>query len=296
MRARETTLSSNSERRTTSGSPRVERDVTARGVRMRVIEAGEGHATPVVLIHDLLDSHEGFESLIDRLATQFHVVAPDLPGFGRSEKPNVARYAYGVDAFAGAVADVISAYDLGRARIIGHGLGGGVAITLATRHAELVRRLALIAPLCYPCAPNRALRHALWPLVGSSVFKQLFSWRRFRGYFCEQVYSDEFRAAPGRVESAYEQFNSPLARESAYAVLRSTLDTRAIVARVSRIRQPTLVTWGRKDKIYPAAFALKLAREIPDARLELFDAGHAPHEEHPMEFCRRVSTFLKDET
>jgi pimeloyl-ACP methyl ester carboxylesterase len=271
------------------------RDVNVRGVRMRVLEAGEGNDTPVVLLHDLLDSHEGFDSVIDRLATRFHVVAPDFPGFGQSEKPSVSRYEYGVDAFAEAVADLISAYGLGRARVIGHGLGGGVAITLAARHAELVSRLALVAPLCYACPPSRKLRPALWPLIGGSIFKQLFSWRQFRGYFSDEVFSSDFRASAGRIERAYGHFNSPLARESAYAVLRSMLDTRAIVARVTRIRQPTLVTWGRQDKIYPSALALKLAREIPDARLELFDAGHAPHEEHPAEFAHRVGTFLEAE-
>src|SRR5258706_8233850 len=71
---------------------RVTRDVTARGVRMRVVEAGSG--PPLILIHDILVSHLEFESVLGPLADRFRVFAPDLPGFGESEKPSPARYAY----------------------------------------------------------------------------------------------------------------------------------------------------------------------------------------------------------
>lgn len=96
-----------------------------------------------------------------------------------------------------------------------------------------------------------------------------------------------------RIESFYDDFNTPSARESAYAVFRAMLDARPVVARVSRVRHPTLVTWGRDDRIVPAAHALKLAREIPDARLELFDAGHSPQEERPMELVNVVREFFE---
>ena len=272
---------------------RVSRDVTARGVRMRVIEAGEGRPLPLVLIHDLFGSHLSFDDVIDPLAERFHVLVPDLPGFGESEKPNPGRYAYGVETFAEAVADIIAAYGVGRACVLGHGLGGAVAITLAAHHAELVVRLAVESPLCYPTAPNRRLRPTLWPGVGGVLFKQLFGRRAFRNYFKDEVYSSLNHYSSLRVAKLYEHFNTPSARESAYAVLRSILDTRPIVARVTRIRQPTLVLWGRDDRIHPAAFALRLSREIPDARLELFDAGHAPHEERPTDFTEVVREFFE---
>lgn len=272
---------------------RVSRDVTARGVRMRVIEAGEGNPAAIVLIHDLFGSHLSFDDVIDPLAERFHVLAPDLPGFGDSEKPNPARYGYGVETFAEAVADIIAAYGLGRACVVGHGLGGAVAITLAALHAELVVRLAIESPVCYPHPPNRALRPPLWPGIGSVLFKQLYGRRAFRNYFRNEVYGSKIRYPSARVAKFYAHFNTPSARESAYAILRSILDTRPVMARVTRIRQPTLVLWGRDDRIHPAAFALKLSREVPDARLELFDAGHAPHEERPGDFVTVVREFFE---
>ena len=62
---------------------------------------------------------------------------------------------------------------------------------------------------------------------------------------------------------------------------------------MTRVRHPTLVTWGRADRIFPAAYALKLVREIPNARLELFDAGHSPHEERPHAYVSVVREFLE---
>jgi pimeloyl-ACP methyl ester carboxylesterase len=271
---------------------RVARDVTARGVRMRVIEAGEGRGAPLVLIHGLLTSHFVFDEVIEAFAQNFHVIAPDLPGFGASEKPSPSRYAYGVETFAEAVADLIAAYGVGRANVLGHDLGGAVGITLAAQHAELVTRLVVTGPLCYAHPTNRRLRSALWPVLGSVIFKQLFGRRSFRTYFKDEVFSDGFNTPNDRIDRFYEDFNTPSARESAYAVLRAMLDTRPIVARVARIRHPTLVTWGRDDRIFPVSHAPKLIRQIPQARLELFDAGHSPQEERPDEFVASVTEFL----
>jgi len=260
---------------------------------MRVIEAGEGHGAPLVLIHDFLVSHLAFDDVIDALAEHFHVIAPDLPGFGQSEKPNPARYDYGVDTFAEAVADLIAAYGVGRACVLGHGLGGAVGLTLAAHYAELVTRLVVVDPLCYPHPPNRKLRAPLWPVLGGVIFKQFYGRRLFRSYFKDEVFSAGADIPHARIDELYDYFNAPSARESAYAVLCSMLDTRPVVARVSRVRQPTLVAWGRDDRIFPAAFALKLARDIPNARLELFDAGHSPHEERPREFVSVVREFFE---
>src|SRR5579864_946435 len=80
------------------------RDVSARGVRTRVLEAGSDRAPALVLVHGLCTSHRSFEDLVEDLAKSFHVIAPDLPGFGESEKPSPARYAYGVEAHAEAIA------------------------------------------------------------------------------------------------------------------------------------------------------------------------------------------------
>lgn len=262
-------------------------------MRLRVIEAGSSSAPPLILIHGFLVNHLEFDDIIDPLAERSHVLAPDLPGFGQSEKPSPTRYSYGVEAFAEAIADVIAAYELGQVNVLGHCIGGAVAITLAAHYAELITRVVLVDPLCYPFPLSFRNRLTLIPVLGSVYFKQLFGRRSFRSYFHDDVFSRETRVPLERIDRHYDFFNSPSARESAHAVLKSMLDTRPVVARITRIRHPTLVMWGRDDRIFPAACALKLAREINGAKLELFDAGHSPHEERPVDFVAVVQEFLE---
>ena len=75
--------------------------------------------------------------------------------------------------------------------------------------------------------------------------------------------------------------------------MHATLDTRTVVARLGRVRAPTLVVWGRQDAIFPVANAQRLAREIADARLEVMDTGHSPAEEKPDDFVHTVTQFLE---
>ncbi len=76
--------------------------------------------------------------------------------------------------------------------------------------------------------------------------------------------------------------------------MHAILDTRPVVARIGRVRAPTLIVWGRDDKIFPVANANRLARDIAGARLEILETGHSPHEERPAEFVQKVLEFLGD--
>jgi pimeloyl-ACP methyl ester carboxylesterase len=269
------------------------RDVSARGVRTRVLEAGSDRSPALVLLHGLFTSHRSFEDLIEALAPRFHVIAPDLPGFGESEKPSPARYPYGVEAHAESVADLIAAFGVGRASVLGHAMGGAVALTLAAEHRELVQRLILEDPLAYPAPMGLVARLPLIPVLGSLAFKQLYGRAIFRSMVRDEMYAPGGAPPLERTDWHYDIFNTPSARESAYAVLLATLDTRAVVARLSRIVAPTLVLWGREDRIYPVAGAHRLAREIPGAKLQIMDAGHVPHEERPREFLGLLTEFLE---
>ncbi len=272
---------------------RESRDVTVRGVRLRVVEAGASSSPALVLVHGFLTSHAAFDDVIDELATRFHVISPDLIGFGESEKPSAARWAYGIDAFAESMADVVAAFDVGRAAVLGHGMGGAVALTLAARHAEIVSRLVLVDPLVYAAPRTRRTRPPLWPVVGPFVFKQLWGRGSFRAYFRDDVFSADFPLPAERIDRWYDTFNAPSARESAHAVMRAVLDVSPVVARLGRVVCPTLVVWGRFDRLFPVTHAARLAREIRDARLHVLETGHAPHEEQPEELVRVVTEFLE---
>jgi pimeloyl-ACP methyl ester carboxylesterase len=269
------------------------RDVTARGVRTRVLEAGSDRSPALVLVHGLYTSHRSFEDLVEDLSPRFHVIAPDLPGFGESEKPSPARYAYGVEAHAEAIADLIAAFGVGRAAVLGHAMGGAVALTLAADHGELVQRLIVEAPLAYRAPMSLRFRLPMVPVIGTIAFKQLYGRATFRAIFREEMYAPGGAPPLERIDWHYDIFNTPSARESAHAVMRATLDTRPVIARLPRIAAPTLVIWGRDDRIHPVQNAHRLAREIPGARLEIMDAGHVPHEERPRESLALITEFLE---
>lgn len=238
--------------------------------------------------------HSTWDQVGDLLGREYRVVAPDLPGFGQSEKPPESRFPYGINAFADAVLDLYAGLELGRAILVGHALGGAVAITLAARHPELISRLVLVDALCYPPRLDLANRVALAPLIGGFAFKQLWGKSAFKSYFKDSYLSRDERIPSARLDYYYESFNAPAARASALATLRATRDTRSVVAHIARITMPTLVLWGRDDTLYPAALGQRMSREIRNAGFQLLDAGHVPHEEQPSAVAQAIERFCQN--
>ncbi|MEZ4374619.1 MAG: alpha/beta hydrolase [Polyangiaceae bacterium] len=268
------------------------RDVTAGGARLRVADTGSG--SPVVLLHGLFMDHLTWSRVTPELEEDFRVITPDLPGFGESEKPPPSRFSYNFDAFADCVAGLYSGLGVGRAALVGHDLGGSIAIAIAARHPELVSRLVVINPTCFVTSADYSRRLAAWPLLGGLMFKQFLGRTSFRSYFRERLTS----GAPidgERLDHYYDCFNTPAARGSALATLRATGDTRPIIADTARVAVPSLVIWGRHDKLCPSGFGQKLSKNLNGAGFELMNAGHSPQEERPLEVGRVLSRFLKAE-
>ncbi len=262
----------------------VTHDVAARGARIRFVEAGSG--PPLVLVHDYLASRVTWDDVLPRLAANFRVIVPDLPGFGESEKPPPSRYRYGFDGFSESLVDLLAALGLGRVSICGHAMGGAVALTLAAGHAHVVDRLVLVNPLVYPPRPDALSRIVGIPVLGPLVFKQLYGRSLFRSRFATSGTSSP------RVDHLFEMFDAPAAREAAYATMCSMLDTRPLTASVPRVTAPTLVAWGRSNRTSPVDQGRRLARELGGARFEVFDCGMSPPEECPAAFANAVTAFL----
>jgi pimeloyl-ACP methyl ester carboxylesterase len=266
------------------------RDVSIRGVRVRFLEVGAG--PPVVLVHGYLASHTAWHAIVGPLAARFRVIAPDLPGFGESEKPPPSRYAYTATAFAESLVDLIAALDVNRTSVIGHRMGSTVALTMSVNYPDLVERLVLVTPELYPRRPSSWERAALAPVVGGVVFKQIAGPRLFLHYF--DPWSPPVVPVSARVLDWIDSFSAPAAREAAYAALRSLPDTRSLRARLLRATAPTLVCAGAQDDALRLTYARRLARDLPSARLEVFDAGASPEDDRPEEFARRVMGFLSE--
>jgi pimeloyl-ACP methyl ester carboxylesterase len=267
------------------------RDVGARGARVRFYEGGSG--PPLLVVHGYLWSGAVWENVFPHLARNLRVVVPDLPGFGESEKPPPARYAYGYEAFTESLVDLVAALGVGRVSVCGHSMGGAIALMLAAHHPDLVEKLVLVDPIVYPMRRGTTASIATLPILGPILFKQMYGRAMFRRYFRENVYANEESLPEERIERMFATFNAPAAREAAYATMLATLDRRALVASIPRVNAPTLVAWGRNDRSVPVAHGRRLARELRRARFEVFDCGHSPPEEVPEAFSEVVSAFLR---
>jgi pimeloyl-ACP methyl ester carboxylesterase len=269
----------------------VPKDVSTRRARIRFVEAGAGPA--LLLVHDAIASHATYLASATKLAADFRVVAPDLPGFGASEKPDPQKYAYGYDAFADSLFDLVAALGLGRVHVVGHGMGAGVALTLAAKHPAVVHRLVLVDALVYPLDAEPALdRVGRVPLAGALLWRQVMGRALFGAYVGGAVYAGASRVPDGRVDALYEAFNAPAARQAAHATIVAKADSRPLVARLPRVNAETLVIWGRDDRLAPVEHGRRLARELR-GRFEVLECGRCPPDEAPEAFAAAVTSFLE---
>jgi pimeloyl-ACP methyl ester carboxylesterase len=268
----------------------VAKDVSARGARIRFVEAGAGPA--LLLVHDFAATREIWGRAILPLSQTFRVVAPDLPGFGGSEKPDPQKYAYGWDAFSDSLFDLVAALGLGRVHVCGQGMGGGVALSLAARHPALVHKLVLSSALVYPPQEHALERTGQVPVVGALLWRQMMGHALFRAYVQSTVYSGTARIPPGRIDELYAAFNAPAGRQAAHATLLAKADTRPVIARLPRVTADTLVVWGRDDAIAPVEHGRRLARELR-GRFEVLECGRCPPDEQPDAFAATAVSFLE---
>ncbi len=265
------------------------RDCVTKRARVRYVEAGAGPG--LLLIHDFLSSYKEHDRLLGPLAEEFHVIAPDLPGFGESEKPPASRFAYRAEDFAESMLDVLAAAGEARVSVCGHGLGGAVALALAASHPHVVDKLVLVSPSVPGTRPVALARVAPLPLVGPLLFKQLWGRTLFGAHFHNHVFGGQARTcAP--LDELFSHFDSPQGRESAYATLLAMLDARSLEARLPRVQARSLVVWGRGDRTGPPTLGRKVARELRGARCEVLEAGHSPAEEAPEAMARVVTRFV----
>lgn len=271
------------------------RDLLGAGVRIRVTERGEPTRPAVLLLHDLFLDSRTWTEVADDLSREFFVVTPDLPGFGNSEKPSPSRYPYGVAAFTEAIVDLYSGLGLARATVVGHGLGGAIAIALGARHPELVTRLALIDAVCNSPPLGGMQRILVMPFIGGFVLKQVLGFGTYRYFFNEYMVATSAQIATTRVESFFELLSTPAARSSILATLEATIDVRAVAADMARLTLPTLVVWGRLDRLQPAGIGQQMSKSLRGAGFEVLNSGHCPQEECPTQLSAVLRRFIRDE-
>ncbi len=271
--------------------------VTIHGHRRAYVKAGSGPA--LLLLHGLGCDHTTWEPVIGPLSRDFTVIAPDLLGHGLSDKP---RADYSVGGYANGMRDLLTVLGVDRATVVGHSLGGGVAMQFAYQFPERTERLMLVAPGGLGPEVTRLIRAITVP-----GFHQALALLTAPGVRHVGAAGLRALAASGlpatrdldEVADIYESFRDPRARAAIRHVVRAAVDLRGqVITMVDRAylteAMPMCVVWGRQDHVIPVSHATNAARVAPSARIEIIDdAGHFPHKDHPQRFVRALTDFVR---
>ncbi|MUL65972.1 hypothetical protein BOO86_15960 [Mycobacterium sp. CBMA 234] len=267
-------------------------DVAFRGRRIRYADVGSGPA--VVLIHGQGGCWKWWLRQLPTLATQARTIALDLPGFGKSDP-----VATGDDVFAEHIASIIGLLDhlgLARAIIVGHSMGGVVALQLACDHPERVSGLLMTNAGGANITPGRLK----WILVVLRLFNAVFSvpWVPRVVARNRLLRSILFSAGIYDRRTLTEPLASEILPEMAAPGFQQSLEAAAIAVNhvtPQLVTQPCLIVWGMKDRILPPMAGYELLSQIPDARLvPVHNVGHCPMIEVPARFNELLAHFARD--
>jgi len=277
--------------------PRIERaEVSLHGHRLNFNIAGQG--APVVLIHGVAGRATQWDQTVQLLAERHAVVAPDLLGHGDSAKP---RSDYSLGAHASGIRDLLVALNVERATVVGHSLGGGIAMQFAYQFPERCERLVLVSSGGLGEEVHPLLRAATLP--GSEFVLPLLAHARvvdFASVIPRALGRVGLRTRIDLTEMArgYQSLSNAEARSAFIHTLRGVIDpTGQRINASDRLylasKMPSLIVWGRRDRIIPVEHAQPAHAAMPGSRLELFDeAGHFPHLDDPVRFARTLEAFF----
>ena len=258
-----------------------------------------GEGEPVVLLHGIAGSFDTWNAVLPDLGRRVDAVAPDMIGHGRSAKP---RGDYSLGAFATGVRDLMEALDIPSATIVGHSLGGGIAMQFAYQFPKRCRRLVLVDSGGLGPEVTPILRAATLPgseLVISMIASEraenaaraAAGWLRSAGL--------RLPASTGSIAAHLLSLRTKEARKAFVTTARSVMDLRGqrIDARdrlYLAAHVPTMIVWGGRDRFIPAKHGREAHTAIPGSRLEIFHrSGHFPQEDEPERFTEVLLDFIE---
>lgn len=270
-------------------------EVDVVGARVNYVEMGEG--PPLLFLHGLSGAWQNFLENIPHFARTHRVVALDLPGFGSSPMP---PWEISIPAYGRFVRDFCERIGVGRCSLVGNSMGGFIATEVAITDPERVDDLVLISAAGItwararrePAAMVAGMGRAATPVFMKFHMAGIRRQRLRRAYF-QGVFFDPDSI---RREMLWENI-VPALRSPGYYDALTTLWGYDIRHRLEEIDVPTLIVWGRNDRVVPVPAALSYKRRIGEnAELVIFDrCGHVPQIERPVRFNRTVEDFLARE-
>jgi pimeloyl-ACP methyl ester carboxylesterase len=279
------------------------RTVDVLGAEIFYREAGSPDRPTLLLLHGFPASSFMFRELIPMLAAEFHVIAPDYPGFGHSAAPDRAEFAYTFDHLTDVVEAFTERLGMDRYALYLQDFGGPVGFRLAARHPERVSFLVVQNANAY----EEGLPDSFWDLprelwndpteanrakiAEAAMSADALAWNYTHGVAdVERISPDSWAlqaaqlARPGAWEAMKDLLYDYRTNPPLYPVWQEYFRTS---------RPPTLVVWGRNDQIFPESGALPFRRDLPDVDLNLLETGHFALEDHAEVIAQRILEFGK---
>lgn len=265
--------------------------VTLQGHRIHYIVRGHGRG--LVLIHGLFGHSFSWRRNLDALAAHFRVYALDLPGFGYSDRPRA--YSYSFASAAELVREFAASQGESRIGVVGHSMGGAVALLCAANFPDLVERLALVSPV-NPFATRGRVRIAIGgtPVLGHALLAAGRVLGTPLGAFLlrYRLYGDPKALDQETIEGYMQCLRGPRLIRAIRRVF-SAWDVESVRRALPTVRQPALLIWGARDRVVPVSSAHALASAL-GAPLQIIPAaGHLANEEAPDQVNRLLIDFFR---
>jgi pimeloyl-ACP methyl ester carboxylesterase len=258
------------------------------GTSIRVRESGDLQAPAVILLHGFGSSLETWEPWAQSLSTRYRVLRFDFPGSGLSEPDRTGGY---TDARSlELIEQLMDKVGLANATLIGNSMGGRIAWRFAAAFPSRVHKLVLISPDGFA---SPGFEYGKRPNVPAPLgLMKYFLPRVLMRSYLAPAYADPTRLSDSVIDRYYDLLLAPGNR----AAMISRMQQMMLEEPIPILRQigcPTLLLWGRKDRLIPFSNSADYVHALPNARLvELPDLGHVPHEEAPDESLKPLELFL----
>jgi pimeloyl-ACP methyl ester carboxylesterase len=266
------------------------RILALQGGDLQVVEGGPRRGTPIVLLHGWTCAIDWWDGMRPALEREHRVVAIDLLGFGGSEKPDSG---YSMESEADLVAEALSRLGVRGATVVGHSLGGTVAVALSEQSPELVERLVIVdqapdgdfgdgPPFAAKLTFVSVLGPALWRVTPDVAIEEGLGEGFAPGYDVPDEFVDDFR------RQTYTSYTEVADAESDYS------DEIPLDRRVQEAGIPLLAIFGSEEQLYDSPRALAAYAKIPGAKTVLVaGAGHSPNVEQPAKTAALVLDFAR---
>lgn len=270
---------------------------TVHGRPVLYAEAGEGPV--LLLVHGMAGTLENWREVIEPLARHHTVIAPDLPGHGGS---GGGRGDYSLGAHAASLRDLLVTLGHDRATVVGHSLGGGIAMQFAYQFPETIERLVLVSSGGLGPEVNPVLRAAALPGADLFIAATANAGRSVGSTLGRGLSAIGLRptADVAEVARGYASLADPERRAAFLATLRGVVGVGGqLVNAADRLYLaadiPVLIMWGDRDPIIPVRHCKHAHEAMPGSRLVVFDGvGHLPQIEVPVRFVAALERFLEE--